>query len=326
MDNYNTPKVTLLSWTRYPLEVVFSVWEASKVEGDLRTPEEINESVEPEIVEELFRAVIAQHIPVGEHIDFVFMLEGVSVSFREQMVRHRIGTKPSLERVGVDMVMDSIPDLADSTWWSQSMRIMDMGQFAKNKQYRMPQSIQDHDDPELEIIFNETMMRIQYAYKALVAAGIPMEDARELIPLGAQHRISWKLNMGALQHIVGKRSCWILQLGIWGPVIQGMVDELATKVHPIFREIVTPPCIQGNQFNGCVYMEECRRRLDGSDRLPPCPLHLNHHALPDNQKGLAPLMLSKIDMSMKAEMMERIEEYTRFWGRDPFSGELLSER
>jgi thymidylate synthase ThyX len=323
VDMYNTPEVTLLTWTRDPLETVFSIWEASKTEDALRLPEEIADEVHQEDVEELFRAIIAQRIPVGEHIDFVFMLENVSVSYREQMVRHRIGTLPSPERVGVDVVMDSIPDLADSTWWSQSMRIQDMGHFANRKQYRMPQSVLDHGDSRMETLFNETMGTIERAYKTMVEAGIPMEDARELIPLGAQHRISWKLNMGALQHIVGKRSCWILQLGIWGPVIQGMVDELVTKVNPIFREIVTPPCMQGNKFTGCVYMEECRRRLTEDDQLPPCPLHLNYHGLPENQRGMAPLVLAKVEIPRKAEMLDRAEDYTRYWGRDPFSGELL---
>ena len=96
--------VTLLTWTHLPLETVYSVWQASKTEGRLVTPSEVADMVPPEEVEGLFRAVIAQRIPIGEHIQFVFMIDGVSVSWREQAVRHRIGVKPSPERIGVDMV------------------------------------------------------------------------------------------------------------------------------------------------------------------------------------------------------------------------------
>jgi hypothetical protein len=315
-----TPKVTLLTHTEFPLETVYSVWEASKTESALRTPAEIVAEVPPGEIEELFRAVIAQKIPIGEHVDFVFMLENVSVSWREQAVRHRIGTTTSPERLGVDIV----PDLADSSFWSQSMRIQDMSNFATNKAYRLPDTIANHPNKGLALEYHNLMGYIQGVYKVLVDSGIPMEDAREVIPLGTQHRISWKLNIGALQHIIGKRGCWILQLGIWGPVIMGMVGELAQKIHPIFRDLVCPPCMSGDDFTGCIYMEECRRRHTGDDALPPCPLHLTYHHMPEH--GLKPSirelpsMLEFLAIPMKEQMLERAEQYRIFWGRDPYVG------
>lgn len=318
--SFDAPEVTLLTWTRSPIATVYSVWEASKTEEPLRTPEEIERDVDREEQLKLFRAVIAQRIPIGEHVDLVFMLEGVSVSWREQAVRHRIGTLPSPERIGADIVMDEIPDLAKSSWWSQSMRIQDMGKFANNEAYRLPETIRRHPDGTLIERYRNTMARIQATYNELVAAGIPMEDARELIPLGAHHRISWKLNISALQHIVGKRGCFILQLGIWGPIIEGMISECAEKIDPVFREMVTPPCMAGDEFKGCVYMEECRRRLTGDDKLPPCPLHLNYHHVDSETRGMLPLRLSHIDIPRKDEMARRAEQYRRFWQRDPYTG------
>jgi len=313
------PKVTLLTWTMNPLETVYSVWQASKSEDELVTPFNVKTSVSQEEVERLFRAVIAQRIPIGEHVDFVFMLENVSVSWREQAVRHRIGTLPSPERVGVDIVMDQIPDLPDSSFWSQSMRIQNMSNFARKGAYRLPETVIEAG-PEMVSLYKETMRLIERTYAVLVEEGVPMEDARELIPLGAQHRISWRLNIGSLQHIVGKRGCWILQLGIWGPVITGMVNELATKVHPVFRELVAPPCLKGDEFMGCIYHEECRRRYTGDDALPPCPLHLTYHELP--AKGLEYVEAQFLYPRME-EMEERAEQYRVFWGRDPYTGERL---
>jgi len=281
---------------------------------------DVQNNVSPEEVEKLFKAVIAQKIPIGEHIDFVFMIENVSVSWREQAVRHRIGTEISPERLGIDL----LPDLAKSSWWSQSMRIQNMGKFATEEKYRMPQTIANHGNPILKELFSSTMLKIEDAYNELVEQGIPMEDARELIPLGAQHRISWKLNIGALQHIVGKRGCWILQLGIWGPVIKGMIDELATKVHPVFRDMVKPPCINDeDKFGGCVYHEECNRRLDGRDLLPPCPLHYFQHIQqrdPMSWEDFKDTIL--IDaLPFRKEMASRALEYQDFWGRNPCTGE-----
>lgn len=567
MDNPE-PEVTLITWTKDPLETVYSVWEASKTEDPLMTTEYVKNNVSPEKVEELFRAVIAQRIPIGEHIDFVFMVSNVSVSWREQAVRHRIGTSPSPERVGADIVVDRLPDLADSSFWSQSMRIMDVREFAKRGQFRLPETIRNHPDERVLGSYMTTMHAIAESYKFLVESGIPMEDARELIPLGTHHRISWRLNIGSLQHIVGKRgcvtgdtaiplldgrtrtmqelleeygteddfwvyscdksgrvvpgrahhngvtqkkaelvevaldngqtiratpdhrfmlrdggysradqlaegqslmplyrdvsdgtserpqdriigyemvympgadvwefthramareapgdgrtvihhddinkrnnakkqwanpkirakmvaglrqamsggaaaapekgvvnacgrnhkvvsvqrisvredvydlsvddhhnyatdagvfihNCWILQLGIWGPVITGMVEELATKVHPIFRELVTPPCIKGDDFKGCIYHEENRRRYTGEDCHSPCPLHVTYHHLPAERAKAAstresftgPILPEPSDNIPRFDEMEdRARDYKAFWGRDPYTGKRL---
>lgn len=310
---YNTPKVTLLSWTKDPIELIYAVWQASKNEEPLMTTDQVKTLVPAKDVNDLFRAVIAQKIPVGEHVDFVFAFENVSVSWREQAVRHRIGTTASPERVGSDMVhMETIPNLADSSWWSQSMRIQNMGRFADNKAYRMPETVLKHPEQRIRNVYDETMAMIQASYNVLVDAGIPMEDAREVIPLGAQHRMTWRLNIGSLQHIVGKRGCQILQLGIWGPVIEGMIKELVEKVDPIFAELVTPPCITGDKFNSCVYVEENRRRYTQEDKMPPCTLYHRHHS-----------DLNVEETPMGQEMVERGTQYRKFWKRDEYTGVRL---
>jgi hypothetical protein len=336
-------KVTLVTHSDLPLESVYSIWEASKNEKPFIAPREVKETVDPGEVRKLFREVIKQRIPVGESLQFVFMIEGVSVSWREQAVRHRIGVKPSPERLGVDIGMldvTQIPDLADSVFWSQSMRIQDMSQFANQGNYRVPETLEAHADSEALLAeYHALMKNIQDGYAKLVAAGVPMEDARELMPLGATHRISWALNISSLQHIVSKRGCWILQLGIWGPVIEGMIRELVEKVDPIFGELVTPPCLKEDEFKGCVYMEENRRRYTGDDALPPCPLHVvHHHILPTLQaegvphatlamaKTLAkdPESLQTYNVPRAAEMLSRAESYRKFWGRDPYNGKRLN--
>lgn len=330
---FKTPQVKLVSHTALPLETVFSVWEQSKSVGTpFRSPEQIRREVPHEEVVKLFRSVIEQRIPVGEHIDFIFELENISISWREQAVRHRIGTKASPERVGADFVFDTIPDLADSSWWSQSMRLMDMSRFADDKNFRVPETILKH--PKSQFLLEgylSAMDVIQDTYAMLVKEGIPPEDARELVPLGAQHRMTWKLNIGSLQHIVGKRGCWILQLGIWGPVIKGMIGELVAKIHPVFGEIVTPPCLKGDDFTGCKFEEEEKRRYDGRDPLPPCSLHFaktNIHALGGEMPAVLDPTLVRLaaiqqNVPMAKEMMERAEEYRAFWGRDPFTGRRL---
>jgi hypothetical protein len=330
MEEFKTPKVSLVTHTALPLETVYSVWEQSKTVGTpFRSPEQIRAEVPREDIVKLFRSVIEQRIPVGEHIDFIFELENISISWREQAVRHRIGTKASPERVGADFVFTEIPNLADSSWWSQSMRLMDMSRFAADKNFRVPETILKHPKRDLLLAaYLNAMDEIQNAYALLTQQGIPPEDARELVPLGAQHRMTWKLNIGSLQHIVGKRGCWILQLGIWGPVIKGMISELVEKVHPVFGEIVTPPCLKGDDWTGCKFEEENARRYDGRDPLPVCSLHMTKRyvralggPVPERlDPALVRIAAEQENVPMINEILDRAEEYRRFWGRDPFTG------
>lgn len=339
------PQIKLVTYTGSPVESVYHLWEASKVDGHVPSIEEIKDSpVLMEKARKLFWQVIHQQIPVGEHISFVFMLENVSVSFREQMVRHRVGTKVG-DRIGVDI----IPDLATSSWWSQSMRIQDMGLFASRGMYRVPDTLtgkvckghcegtdggltyNHKQSATAEEVFREAMDSAQQAYNRLVQAGVPLEDAREVIPLGAQHRISWALNLQTLLHVLGKRGCYILQLGLWGPIIEGMIHELVAKVDPSFQTLLAPPCVGADgKFNSCIYPVENERRLDGRDAHSLCPLYVcrdeaaekvlagrssGFFSLPLTQR---PAALSQLHLPMEKEMMERAEGYRKLWVHDPF--------
>jgi thymidylate synthase (FAD) len=329
------PIVTLVSSTPDPMEVIYILWERSKT--DQPTPLDVatvKRDVPKAKLEQLFWQVLRQHIPIAEQIHFTFMLDGISISLREQMVRHRIGTA-----VGGNYGVDTIPDLATSSWWSQSMRIQDMSTFADRRMFRIPETIREQGPVDKAGhtaigLYLDTMEQIQAAYKALVAAGVPMEDARELIPLGAQHSISWDLNLQSLLHILGKRGCWILQGSIWSPIILGMLTELATKIHPMFHRIIAPPCIDATDgFQSCQYRLENARRMTQQDQHPPCPLWLTRDedgadkllALVNDPERLTTTaqrrerLINADDLVPRhREMKQRADEYQKLWGADPY--------
>lgn len=305
-------KVTLVDWPRHPIETVYYLWECARSNDEIPSVESIVERSASDLeyrrtVRSTFEKVVDSAIPIAENINFVFLLEGVSISFREQMVRHKVGVKVG-ERLGVDM----FPDIHDSTWWAQSMRVLDMGRFVDDDLYRMPDSISASQ--KAERIYEDALKVAQDSYSRLLALGVPIEDAREVIPLGAQHRVSWGMNLNAVIHVCRKRSCWIPQLGTWEPVIRGMISELVNKVDPYFSSIVTPPCIKGDKFEGCVYRLDCERRIDRSDPLLPCALHLAQHA-----SGV------KVEEILKPEELARYRamegEYHEFWRRDTKTGQ-----
>ncbi len=317
------PKVTLLSWTNDPVGTLFKIWTASRTDAPLVTDAEMCVDQIRFEARELFLKIIDSDIPVAENIDFVFMLENVSISFREQMVRHRVGVHVG-DRLGCDM----IPDLSDSCWWSQSMRILNMENFARNNCFRVPENLTLNQ----AVDFDNHMFACAELYKKLVDAGVPMEEAREVIPLAATHRITWKVNLAALKHIIGKRGCWVLQSGLWAPVINGMIEELCSKIDGVFRNLICPPCIKHDKFKGCLFCLDNERRVRGIDNLPPCSLYLHEEAMPQthahdvwkmDRKGNERVWHSH-NVDTKKCMDEMIDAFRKLWKRNPCTGKRLS--
>ena len=311
------PTAELITHTQRPIETIFCLWHKSKDKNFNMTPMDVearmvwDDKFHDDVID-LFRKVIAQQIPVGENIWFTFMLHNDPISHREQMVRHRIGV-----HFGDNFGVDIIPDQQKSTWWSQSMRIMDYKNFVESGNFFVPESIQNSQH-NLEI-YIETLKTIQQGYKLLVENGIPMQDARNLLPLGTTMHISWSINLSGLMHIIGKRSCWILQYGLWSYIIKSMIKELET-IHPIFRELSLPPCFVNGEFTECVFKHENERRVEGQDDLPVCPLYYTHE-----MNTAEKVQYSNTAKKEMIVMMDDLApKYSELWNRDAWTGEALS--
>lgn len=353
-------KVTLLSRTLLPVETIYVEWKQSRTTEPVPTAEELHSilqvvrlrqkagtATEKDLallhdVEKTFNDVIEMKLPLTETLDFIFLVEHCSIALREQVVRHRIGHKFG-GRLGCDIV----PDMGTSSFWSQSTRVLDMGEFASEGEYLVPNTVEGntdempgqngHKDPKsVEAFYHEQMVWCQRAYRKLIEAGVPPEDARNILPLATQHRFTWKVNLAALVHVFAKRGCWIAQLDIWEPLILGMLEELATRVHPSFRRLIDPPCISGKKFGGCVYKLENGNRVSGNDPGTPCSLYLHNHEdharealTKDGTRTLSPMVMGPLgEMSFTskthaADLTIKGERYRKLWGRDQKTGELL---
>lgn len=338
----SSPKVTLIGATSSSLfddrdglgalRTIAMIWEQSK---STKTMEEVIMAVkemDANSLAELLERVL-EGVPVVEGIVFNFVLENVSISWREQMVRQRVGSKvdarvgPDWEIIGVDV----IPDNADMSAWSQSMRLLDMSKFATNGAFRTPEGVIKMDlaehlsapdgEPTHAEEWAQDMGAIEKMYAKWVERGLEREDARDLIPLGATSRLTWSINLRTLQHIVGKRGCTILQLGLWGPVINGIIEELATKIHPVFRRLVTPPCMKGKKYTGCIFPEDNRRRLTGEDpNMGCCPLWIGKENSADSKEASRQYDSGEIRNSHLID--KEAANRSTFWGRDPWTGEI----
>jgi len=165
-----------------------------------------------------------------------------------------------------------------------SMRILPMGEFANLGRYRVPPSV-SHAQRQVGVAGGEMQLPVeawakfmgfvQDFYNDLLLIKIPQEEARDCLPLACLHRISWSLNLAALSKVISKRSCWILQLGLWGPVIKGMVAEVV-KIDPVLHALTRPPCVKVSDGEekcaSCPFNLDNERRIAGVDPLPPCPV------------------------------------------------------
>lgn len=318
-------KVELLSGTHKPFATVAMIWEASRTKEPITT---VRTNAEDR---NLFFKLMDEGIPVMDMVELIFLLEGIPISLREQMVRHRLGGK-----FGGQIGMDIIPDLMDSAWWMQSMRILDMREFAeKSEEYFIPETIRNNKQAFRE--YEHCMTLIQRAYNQLTGIGIPKEDARQVIPLGATHRLVWKLSLTAVKHICSKRSCWIAQLGMWSEIIAGMVSELA-KIDRRFHNIVSPPCIKQGEFGDCQFCVHNEKRVRGveGEEMPPCPLYLHQvqGSAGRDQHLRTPDMWQFVDTTegkgwicreeKGRDLMTKMKaEYKKLWNRKTDTGEQL---
>jgi thymidylate synthase ThyX len=329
MEDPRPLKVTLISSTTYPLPTLYYVWEQSRSNRQLPTPQDIDFllNVEPDKTNlgtyafvltmlghecdlkdsstikaqlAIFRQkfvdtidmLLNEAVPVTENIHFTFAFENCPITLREQLVRHRIGTHID-PRVGVDIVvMDVIPDLAESSWWSQTSRVVPWDTFYQEGRYILPDSIDNTEcsAPQAFVdgrsgygysrkdVYLEVLATLEEAYDNLVKSGVPLEDARNLIPLGATHSITWNLNLKAMMHIFGKRSCWIAQANLWEEAMAQMIQELVKKVHPVMGTLLQPICMKRGKFVDCPVKGTNHDRIKGCDGdMPPCPLYLRYH-------------------------------------------------
>jgi len=309
--------VKMISSTENPVGTIYAVWQASRTEDVIHSAAEyerraMGDRALWDDMQKTFREVLSMQLPCVEVLSFNFLIEDMSISLREHIVRHRIG-----HRFGPELGVDSIPGSVDSTFWGQSMRVKSMGDFARKDQFEMPDAIMECG--EACHVYEHHMAQTERTYNKLLELGIQPEDARQVIPLGATHRMSWVMNLSAAISILSRRTCWIAQLGLWQPVVKGMIRELR-EIHPFLAELADPPCFnRKGEFTACSFVRENEARAAGEDPEPPCSLWLHktgagQTALHNSQwKGHA-------TREQQCRYTRLKDQYGKLWGRNPITG------
>lgn len=147
------------------------------------------------------------HMSPFEHVSYTFAIEGISRVATHQLVRHRVASYSQQSQRYVEM---NIPSCI------------------------VPPAIKDNS-VALEI-FQKQIDSTWECYKKLVATGITKEDARFILPHGAETRIVVTMNARELHHFFSLRLCKRSQ---WE------IRELARQMFILVREVSPKLFVKG---------------------------------------------------------------------------------
>lgn len=178
---------------------------------------ELMESLSEEKIHKVLSTIMkGGHFSTLEHTSYTFAIDGVSRAMTHQLVRHRI-----------------------ASFNQQSQRYVT---FKEEPDFIMPQTVASDDT--CREIFDNTVDAIYEAYRKLVDAGVPAEDARYLLPNAAETKIVVTMNIRELLHFFTLRCCNRAQ---WE--IREVADRMLELVRPtapfIFLD-AGPACVRGD--------------------------------------------------------------------------------
>jgi len=190
---------------------------AARTSRSTLTPAELLEtsSKEEEKALKLLRQIIKSgHISVTEHASFTFSIAGVSRALTHELVRHRI-----------------------ASYTQQSQRYV---KVAGGDSFVIPQTVRSNEK-SLKL-FGSMLSEASKVYDELIGLGIPVEDARYILPNATKTTITITMNGRELLHFFSLRCCERAQWEI-RELAERMVMECRKVAHVIFEK-AGPSCVQ----------------------------------------------------------------------------------
>lgn len=195
-------EVSLLNYTPDPLKVIASAARITRGKDESYKDEEY-----------YFKLLYKSgHYSVFEHVSFTFLIEDISRACSHQLVRFRIGV----------------------SFTQRSQRYTDESNFS----YIIPTSINKNE--KALNMYNSAILKCRETYKNLTSYGIPTEDARFILPNGANTEIIMTINYRELMHASGLRLCkksqWEIRRLFW------LIKKNVNNVSPLMGAYLQPKC------------------------------------------------------------------------------------
>ncbi len=177
---------------------------------------ELMETMPDERVKSVLSTIMESgHFSTLEHASYTFAIDGVSRALTHQLVRHRL-----------------------ASFNQQSQRYV---KFKDGVEVVVPETVKA--TPETQAVFDEAIEACVSAYKKLLDAGVPAEDARYLLPNAAESKIVVTMNVRELLHFFDLRCCNRAQWEI--REMAHRMLELARPTAPFVFAAAGAPCVSG---------------------------------------------------------------------------------
>lgn len=196
---------------------------------------DLMEGLSDDAVRRVLKTIIASgHLSALEHASYTFAIEGVSRALTHQLVRHRL-----------------------ASYNQQSQRYV---RYDVPPEFIEPPAIEaDRRAHELFVLATEAAFE---AYRKLLDAGVPAEDARYVLPNATETKIVVTMNVRELLHFFELRCCKRAQWEIRGLAL-AMLDLVTPTAPYIFVDAGAScrrgPCREGAMTCGDPYPRAERR-------------------------------------------------------------------
>jgi thymidylate synthase (FAD) len=196
---------------------------------------ELLETMGEEATHRVLKTIIESgHTSALEHASYTFAVDGVSRALTHQLVRHRL-----------------------ASYNQQSQRYVS---YAEQPEFIVPPSVAS--DPVSLKRFKSANAAAFEAYRELIAAGVPAEDARYLLPNAMETKIVVTMNVRELLHFFELRCCKRAQWEIRDLAL-AMLDLAEPTAPYIFMDAGAScrrgPCREGKMTCGDPYPRAAKR-------------------------------------------------------------------
>ncbi|MCX6775428.1 MAG: FAD-dependent thymidylate synthase [Candidatus Micrarchaeota archaeon] len=209
-------EVKLIAYTPHP-DLVCAV--AARTSRSNLSPAELFEKASSTEAKEkalkLLKEIIKSgHASVTEHVSFTFSVSGVSRALTHELVRHRM-----------------------ASYTQQSQRYV---RVSGEDAFVIPATIKASE--KASKLFKAALSEIRKNYDELIETGIPVEDARYILPNATKTTITITMNGRELLHFFSLRCCERAQWEI--RELAEMMAKECRKVAPVIFEKAGPSCVQ----------------------------------------------------------------------------------
>ena len=155
----------------------------------------------------------AGHWRVLEFVDVIMEISGISARLGRELYTH-IGGAPT--------------------------RLQESTRYVDESGFKYYEPAKCADNPE----YAKAMENIQKSYGTLLSAGVPREDAANILPLGMETRIVWKVNLRTLVNFMNKRLCTraLKEIRDFTGLLRKTLGELDSDWAFIARTLFVPSC------------------------------------------------------------------------------------